>query len=116
MAQVAVKLRAGARRAASAVAPSTMQSLGDVPALRKRIARLTRRVTALEDERRRHARRVDNLTKRIEQLDEELQQSRRLHQRVAELVDVVSELLLPAMDRDDDRVRRAIEEFSRVPA
>jgi len=45
---------------------------------------------------------------RIADLEAQLMEERRLHRRVAELTDVVTELLVPATARDEDRVRAAI--------
>ena len=42
-------------------------------------------------------------------LEHSLHEERQLQRRVAELADVVSELLVPAMDRDDERVRAALD-------
>jgi hypothetical protein len=48
-----------------------------------------------------------------EELHRELHEARQLHERLAELTDVVAEVLVPAADRDDARVKRALAEFSR---
>jgi uncharacterized coiled-coil protein SlyX len=45
---------------------------------------------------------------RIAELEAQLMEERRLHRRVAELTDVVTELLVPATARDEERVRAAI--------
>jgi hypothetical protein len=63
---------------------------------------LTRRVQAM-------SKRLQKQQQRLRVLEQEVQESRRLHKRVAELTDVLTELLVPAMDRDDERVRRALE-------
>jgi predicted ribosome quality control (RQC) complex YloA/Tae2 family protein len=52
--------------------------------------------------------RLKRQQKRIADLEHEIQETRRLHRRVAELADVVAELLVPALDRDDERVRAAL--------
>jgi len=54
--------------------------------------------------------------KRIAELEQEIQETRRLHRRVAELADVVAELLVPAVDRDDHRVQAALAAFGRPEA
>jgi hypothetical protein len=57
---------------------------------------------------------VGRLEERVAQLEDEIQESRAMNRRLADVVDVVTELLVPAMDRDDARVRAAIERFERV--
>jgi len=53
--------------------------------------------------------RIDRLDARVAELEHSLHEERQLQRRVAELTDVVSELLVPAMDRDDERVRGALD-------
>jgi hypothetical protein len=57
---------------------------------------------------------VGRLEERVAQLEGEIQESRAMNRRLADVVDVVTELLVPAMDRDDERVRAAIERFERL--
>ncbi|MGC5258245.1 DUF6752 domain-containing protein [Gordonia sp. DT218] len=52
------------------------------------------------------------LPDRIKQLELEVQETQRLHQRVAELTDVVAEVLIPAADRDDDRIREVLAKYN----
>ena len=49
----------------------------------------------------------------ISELKEEIQEIRALHQRVAELTDLVAEVLVPLADRDDARVKNALARFQR---
>lgn len=58
--------------------------------------------------------RVALLEQRVVELEDEVQESRALNRRLADVIDVVTELLVPAMDRDDARVREALERFDRV--
>lgn len=51
------------------------------------------------------------LVERVEQLEADIAELRRHHVRVAELADMVQELLVPLADRDDERVAAAIEKF-----
>jgi hypothetical protein len=44
------------------------------------------------------------LRQRVAQLEDEVQESRRLNRRVAELLDIVEELLVPLAQRDEERV------------
>lgn len=49
------------------------------------------------------------LARRVAALEAEMQENRALQRRVAELTDVVAELLVPAVDRDDARVKAALD-------
>jgi len=48
---------------------------------------------------------------RLKALEAEMQENRQLHRRVAELTDVVAELLLPIADRDDERVAELLAAY-----
>lgn len=50
---------------------------------------------------------------RIAELEAQLVEERRLHRRVAELADVMTELV-PATARDDDRVRAALATLDEI--
>ncbi|KQZ67070.1 DUF6752 domain-containing protein [Nocardioides sp. Root151] len=52
------------------------------------------------------------LTRRVVALEDEVQECRMVNRRLAEVVDVVSELLVPAMDRDDAKVAAALARLS----
>jgi len=91
---------------------------------RKTLGRVKRRLVpgSMDDESLPLSRRVQAMSKRLEKqqqrlqvLEEEVQENRRLHKRVAELTDVLTELIVPAMDRDDDRVRKALEQLDVLP-
>jgi hypothetical protein len=72
------------------------------------MARLgTRIVGALAPERRR----LRKLQMRIERLEDEMQEARQLNRRIAEIADVVQELLIPAAERDDERVKQLLEDY-----
>jgi adenine-specific DNA methylase len=94
------KTRAGGRRLAERVAP------GMVSAVAQRAGR-SRRVDDAD-------RKIKRLQERVTELEREIQESRRMQQRVAEIVDVVAEVLIPAADRDDERLKRALTDFARV--
>lgn len=51
------------------------------------------------------------LEQRVDQLESEIAELRRHHLRLAELADVVQELLVPMASRDEDRIAEAIEKF-----
>lgn len=52
-----------------------------------------------------------SLRKRVGDLEAEVQELRRLSFRVAELTDLVQELLVPAATRDEERLRKLLEEY-----
>jgi hypothetical protein len=49
-----------------------------------------------------------SMYKRVVALEQEIQESRRLNQRLSDIVDVITEVLVPAVDRDDERMRAAL--------
>jgi hypothetical protein len=53
------------------------------------------------------------LVRRVRQLEADVAELRRHNLRLAELVDVVQELLVPLASRDDEQVAAAIEKFNR---
>lgn len=57
-------------------------------------------------------RRGRDLEERVAQLESEIAELRRHHLRVAELTDVVAELVVPLASRDQERIDRAVESFS----
>ena len=48
---------------------------------------------------------------RLGALEAEVQENRQLNRRIAELTDVVAELLLPVADRDEERVRELLAAY-----
>jgi hypothetical protein len=56
---------------------------------------------------------VAALRERIAVLEEEVQECRQLNLRLAELTDVVQELLLPVAQRDEQRLSEVLEKYSR---
>ena len=57
-------------------------------------------------------RQVAQLARRVTDLETEVQESRRLNRRVAELTDVVQELLIPVEQRDEQKLRQALERYA----
>jgi prefoldin subunit 5 len=57
-------------------------------------------------------REVEALRRRVSELEEEMQESRRLNRRLAELTDIVQELLVPLAQRDEEKVRRYLDRYS----
>ena len=51
---------------------------------------------------------VAAMKRRLKALEGEVQESRQMNRRLADVVDIVVELLVPAMDRDDERVTAAL--------
>jgi hypothetical protein len=56
---------------------------------------------------------VTELLTRIDQLEYAVQENRNLNLRVAELVDLVQELLLPVASQDKDKIDAALAKFQR---
>ena len=56
---------------------------------------------------------VEALRERVAVLEDEVQECRQLNLRLAELTDVVQELLLPVAQRDQQKVDEVMERYSR---
>ena len=54
-----------------------------------------------------------SLRERVRVLEAEVQESRQLNRRIAELTDVVTELLIPLEARDQARVDEVLERYQR---
>lgn len=54
---------------------------------------------------------VQELRARVEDLEASIAELRRHHLRLAELTDLVQELLLPVAARDEERIAAAIDQF-----
>jgi hypothetical protein len=48
------------------------------------------------------------LARRVAALEESVEENRLLNQRLADVIDVVTEVLVPAADRDDERMQQAL--------
>lgn len=55
---------------------------------------------------------IAQLAERVRRLEEELAESRQLNKRVAELADVVAEVLLPVEQRDDAAIREKLSTYA----
>ena len=55
-----------------------------------------------------------DLEARVASLEAAVEENRRLNQRLADVVDVVTELLVPALDRDDARVAEALANLNKT--
>jgi hypothetical protein len=58
--------------------------------------------------------RLDTLLGRIEDLEAEVQECRQLNIRLAEVTDLVEQLLLPMAARDEEKIAAAVEKYSRA--
>ncbi len=56
---------------------------------------------------------IDDLRARVAELEDEVQECRQLNLRLAELTDVVQELLLPVASRDEAKVAEVIERYGK---
>ena len=56
---------------------------------------------------------LDELQERVAVLEDEVQECRQLNLRLAELTDVVQELLLPVAQRDEAKVAELMERYSK---
>ncbi len=56
-------------------------------------------------------REIAALRRRVTALEKELQEARHLNKRLAEITDVVAEVLLPAEDRDEQRLRELLSRY-----
>lgn len=77
---------------------ATLESVTGDTGGRRRLGRSLRGGTSLEA--------------RLSELEDELQESRRLSMRVAELTDIVQELLLPVAQQDRELLRERLERYS----
>lgn len=70
-------------------------------ALRDRVQNLTGMSTAID------------LRRRLKVLEDEVQECRALSLRLAELTDIVTELLLPVAQRDESKLEELLERYHR---
>ena len=57
---------------------------------------------------------IRELRERVAALEVEMQECRRLNKRLAEITDVVAEVLLPAEQRDESRLRALLSDYERT--
>ncbi len=55
---------------------------------------------------------LQKMEARISALEDEMQEARRLNRRLAELTDVVQELLLPVAQRDEEKLAALLENYA----
>ena len=58
--------------------------------------------------------RLDELQQRLEQLEAEVQECRQLNIRLAEVTDLVEQLLLPMAAQDQEKIAAAVEKYTRT--
>ncbi|MDP9824146.1 DUF6752 domain-containing protein [Nocardioides massiliensis] len=58
-------------------------------------------------------REVDDLRARVEELEAEVQECRKLNLRIAELTDVVTELLVPVVQQDPERAQALLADYTK---
>jgi hypothetical protein len=80
--------------------------------LRDMVARQGRRVAQISGVDAELRGEIHALRERVEVLEREVQESRVLNQRLAELTDVVSEVLVPAADRDDKKLAKLLATYN----
>jgi hypothetical protein len=55
---------------------------------------------------------LTQLRRRVRKLEDEMQEARRLNRRLAELTDIVQELLVPLSLRDEDKIDEYLQRYS----
>jgi flagellar biosynthesis/type III secretory pathway chaperone len=56
---------------------------------------------------------AEDLRQRVTVLEDEVQECRQLNLRLAELTDVVQEMLLPVAERDEARIAEVMDKYAR---
>ena len=54
------------------------------------------------------------LRERVAKLEQDMQESRQLNQRLAEITDVLAEVLLPAEQRDEERLADLLAKYDKA--
>jgi hypothetical protein len=60
---------------------------------------------------RRAEKNIDALRRRVTELETEVQEARHLNKRLADIADVMAEVLLPAGERDEERLREVLSRY-----
>jgi len=58
--------------------------------------------------------RLDELQNRLQDLEAEVQECRQLNIRLAEVIDLVEQLLLPIAAQDQEKIAAAVEKYNRT--
>lgn len=97
------QLRERGRRVLAKVTP---------PPVGRAVGRTASRHTTMREDLTVAQRHIKRLRARIVVLEDEIQESRQLNRRLAELTDIVQELLIPISQRDEEKVREHLERYS----
>lgn len=81
-------------------------------ASRRTLTRISRRPPPVSEPRPATQEEVARLRRRVKVLEREVQEARRLHRRLAELTDVVENLLVPVAQRDETRLEEFLDAHS----
>ena len=82
--------------------------------VRKRLGAARRRLVPPDERVDQHDERLDALRQRVAVLEAEVQENRELNRRLAELTDVVTELLVPLSQRDDEKVDALLDHYRKT--
>lgn len=102
----------GRRLGKSPAAEADSRENSAAPDWRQQVSDL---LSSLQTRTKRHRQRLDKQHARITALEEALHEQRALNLRVAELADLVQELLLPLADRDEDRLHELLNKYVEGP-
>ncbi len=80
---------------------------------RQRLARVVAGGTSPSNPGVRALREVAALKRKVDRIEAELDESQQLHKRLAEITDVVAEVLLSAEQRDGARLRAFLQDYDR---
>jgi predicted nucleic acid-binding Zn-ribbon protein len=79
--------------------------------LRRRGADVARAASGLQGRGHKVQQELADLRERVEQLELDIQEARQMSKRLAEITDVVAEVLLPAEQRDEERMRELLTRY-----
>ena len=92
------RLRARGARVLARVSPTAAARLGPAENVNPQVRSNKKQIALLKE--------------RVAELESEMQETRRLNLRVAEITDIVQELLIPIAQRDEDELRKRLERYS----
>jgi protein subunit release factor A len=93
------------RRLVRVAAPTVLETVEQVPGLLERVGQLEQQLGEQRGE-------LDRYQRRLEVMEAQARENRHLQRQVAELTDVVQELLLPVDARDEDRLAKMRQKYS----
>ncbi len=89
-----------------------LSAMNSVKNLRQRLDALQKRDDEQMRRMDRMTKRLDRMVARLDEFEEEIQEERALGMRVAQLSDIVQELLIPGADRDEKRLKELLGAYS----